>query len=544
MENCEGKIMINEFRHSGLMIDNSRNAVLKPEAVKKLITLLERMGFNTLMLYTEDTYEVNNQPYFGYLRGRYTKEEMKELDAFALEHGVELIPCIQTLAHLNAIMRWGYSSICDVNDILCVGEEKTYQLIDDMFVTLAECFSSKIVNIGMDEAEMIGRGKYLEKHGYRERVDIFLEHLRAVSEIAKKYDFTLCIWSDMFYRMTVGKYEGFDGNFNMEQSVIEKIPDNVKLIYWDYYSTDSAHYDRMIMNHHQIQKDIWFAGGVWTWPGFAPHNQYGIKASKPAIESCREHDVKDIFFTAWGDNGGECSCFAVLPTLFYNSCLCRGITDEQEIKRKFEEEFHIAFDAFMLLDLPGTPNDADGIIDADKYLLYNDCFLGIFDKTVRSGDADTYVECAKQLEPYTSHPQWGYLFESMKTLCDLLAIKTDIGVKTREAYQNGNLTELKLLLPLYEELLKRVDAFYAAYEKQWMLENKPHGFDVQDLRIGGARQRISHCMMRLKQYLNGEITNIPELEEILLDIEGGGREGGGHPLHYNNWATSATVNTI
>ena len=533
-----------DFRHYGIMIDNSRNAVMKPEAVKQMIDLLQKMGYNSLMLYTEDTYEVNNQPYFGYLRGRYSKEEMKELDVYGLEHGIELIPCIQTLAHLNAIMRWSYSAICDVNDILCVGEDKTYELIEDMFATLDECFTSKIVNIGMDEAEMIGRGKYLQKHGYRERVDIFMEHLNRVSEIAMKYNFTLCMWSDMFYRMTAGKYEGFEGEHEIDPSIIDKIPENVKLTYWDYYSVDLSHYGNMIQNHQKLQEDIWFAGGVWTWPGFAPHNTYGIKSSIPAIESCRKHGVKDVVFTAWGDNGGECSRFAVLPVLFYNACLGKGITDEKEIKQKFEEMFEIPFDDFMLLDLPGTPNDAEGIVDADKYLFYNDCFLGIFDKSVRPQDAESYALCSKRLEKHVGHPQWGWLFDSMKALCDVLAVKADIGLKTRRAYQAGDKVQLEKLVSVYDKMLACVDAFYTAYEKQWMIENKPHGFDVQDLRIGGMKQRVIHCKKRLEAYLKGNIASIPELEEILLDIEGGGTEGGGRPLHYNNWAASSTVNTI
>ncbi len=533
-----------DFKHYGIMIDCSRNAVMKPEAVKQMIDLLEKMGYNSLMLYTEDTYEVNNQPYFGYLRGRYSKEEMKELNAYGLEHGIELIPCIQTLAHLNAIMRWCYSAICDTNDILCVGEEKTYELIEDMFAALSECFTSRTVNIGMDEAEMIGLGKYLQKHGYRNRVDIFLEHLAKVSEIAKKYDFTLCMWSDMFYRLTVGKYEQCEGKHEMDEAIVKKIPDNVKLVYWDYYSTDASHYDDMIESHQILQKDIWFAGGVWTWPGFAPHNAYAMRASRPAVESCMKYGVKDIVFTAWGDNGGECSRFAVLPVLFYNACLGQGITDEIEIKKKFEDMFEIPFDDFMLLDLPGTPNDIDGIADAEKYLLYNDCFLGVLDKSVRPQDAESYAVCSKRLEKQVNHPRWGWLFETMKALCDVLAVKADIGLKTRQAYQAGDKDTLKELIAEYDKILCNVEAFYVAYERQWMKENKPHGFDVQDLRIGGVKQRAAHCKQRLEAYVNGELTSIPELEEILLDIEGGGVEGGGHPLHYNSWAYSSTVNTI
>ena len=35
------------------------------------------------MLYTEDTYEVDNEPYFGYMRGRYSADELRELDDYA-----------------------------------------------------------------------------------------------------------------------------------------------------------------------------------------------------------------------------------------------------------------------------------------------------------------------------------------------------------------------------------------------------------------------------------------------------------------------------
>ena len=70
------------------------------------IDLTSSIGYNTLMLYTEDTYEVSGEPYFGYMRGRYSREELRGLDAYAKTKNMELIPCIQTLAHLNALNRW------------------------------------------------------------------------------------------------------------------------------------------------------------------------------------------------------------------------------------------------------------------------------------------------------------------------------------------------------------------------------------------------------------------------------------------------------
>ena len=48
------------FRHFGTMIDCSRNAVMSVPSVKRWIDLTSDLGYNTLMLYTEDTYEVDS----------------------------------------------------------------------------------------------------------------------------------------------------------------------------------------------------------------------------------------------------------------------------------------------------------------------------------------------------------------------------------------------------------------------------------------------------------------------------------------------------
>lgn len=55
----------------------------------------------------------------------------------ALSKGMELIPCIQTLAHMNAIIRWpAYREHVDTDDILLAGDKAVYELIDKMFATI------------------------------------------------------------------------------------------------------------------------------------------------------------------------------------------------------------------------------------------------------------------------------------------------------------------------------------------------------------------------------------------------------------------------
>ncbi len=533
------------FEHFGLMIDNSRTAVMNVATVKRMIDIMEALGYNTLMLYTEDTYEVKGQPYFGHLRGRYKQEELKEIDAYAKAHGVELIPCIQTLAHMNCLMYWQeYSSIADCNDILCVGEEKVYQLIEDIFKTLSECFTSRTVNIGMDEAFMVGLGQYLQKHGYRNRTDVLCEHLERVTTIAKRYGFDVWMWSDMFFRLATGNYCE-DGE--VDKTVSDMIPDNVRLIYWDYYHTDEAHYDKWLQQHEELKEGTLFAGGLWTWTGFAPHNRYAIENCKAATKSCIRNGIRDVMYTIWGDNGAECSRFAVIPAMFYGACVAHGIEDEIEIKKKFKEHFGIEFDDYMLIDLPGTANDDDGCPDPDKYMLYCDCLMGKFDLNVKADDGAKYARVAEKMAPLTNHLEFGPTFASMKALCEVLEVKFTLGVRTREVYLSGDKERLREMLAEYDEVLLRIEHFYEAFRTQWLTENKPHGLDSHDTRIGGLIHRIKQCRRCVNEYVEGKLERIEELEEPVLDFLCRGEyiaEEDKHAFQFNGWGAYVTASII
>ena len=515
--------MEHTFKTFGTMLDCSRNAVMTAESVKRWIDLTAKLGCNTLHLYMEDTYEVDGQPYFGHLRGRYSKAELKQIDAYAAAHGMQVIPCIQTLAHVNALFHWPvYREIRDAADILLTGDERTYALVDGMFRTLRECLRTNIVNIGMDEADLLGLGKYLTLHGYRDRFSILMEHLRRVSEMAKKYGFELLMWGDMFFRLAGGDYFT---NFNQDpklgeipEEVRQLVPENIHLVYWDYFSRDRQSYERNIDAHNAIKSGSWFAGGLWTWAGFAPHNTFSIATMREAMKACHAKGVENVVMTMWGDNGAECSKIAVLPALFTVSQMAQDIDAVETIHANFEREFGIPFEAFRALDLIGTQNDsAEAIYNPEKYLLYCDPFMGQFDNRVKSGDAAGYADCAARLAVYADHAEYGYLFRSLRALCAFLSVKADLGIRTRAAYLSGDKKAAKALCTDYDSALERLDAFYAAYDQQWMHEYKPQGFDVVDLRIGGQRQRLLHCRDRLLAYAEGRLDRIEELEEPVLD---------------------------
>lgn len=521
------------MKRYGVMIDCSRNAVMKVSEVKRLIDYLERLGYNALELYTEDTYEIAGEPYFGYMRGRYTGEEIREMDAYARAHGVELIPCIQTLAHFTSVVRHSaYKDIVDVNDILLIDEPKTYALIDKMFATLAENFSSRFVNIGMDEAHLMGRGKYMDKHGYQDRFELFLRHLNKVREIAEKYGFETHMWSDMFFRFANGG-DPYGANVTIPPSVVEKIPENVTLAYWDYYHYEKSNYDDMLRSYKEIGRPVWFFGSAWTCCGFVPMWDKVIGTVKPAMQSAREYGLDTVFMSLWGDGGKECSYFSVIPLLYAAKQYADGNFDDEAIKAGFKREFGMDMDDFALL------SKVNGVSGRKEYVssmhLYNDCLLGLNDRFVEENGSVPYAEYTAQLQAAAKRVgEHGYIFDCIAALSHALELKYDFGVRLRKAYKAGKKRELTTFAEECVEIVKRVEAFYEKLKTLWYKENKPFGFEVQTARIGAVIQRMKDCKTRIDDYAFGRIDKIEELEETPLP----------HPEYDTQYLTLFSAGTL
>ncbi len=286
-------------------------------------------------------------------------------------------------------------------------------------------------------------------------------------------------------------------------------------VYWDYYSLDKAHYDKKMADYKAFAPDFWFAGGFWSWAGFAPHNYYAIGATKAAVESAKEYGTKNLFFTVWGDDGAETPLFSILPAMYYTSRLLDGETDDDKIRAGFYDLTGIAFDDFMLLDLPDTNFAGENIIDPEKYMLYNDPFMGKFDTTAVPGRSAVYASMAERLGKLSDNPDFGYMFSTLSALCSVLELKYDLGVRTKEAYTAGK--DLKELAGVYGEVIRRLRDFYEKLRAQWHRENKTFGFEVQTARIGGLIQRLTDCQNDMLMNRAYSSSSLSALETELLD---------------------------
>ena len=507
---------ISVVKDLGVMVDCSRNAVPKISTLKKFIRYISFMGYTFLGLYMEDTLKIDGEPYIGYQRGAYTTKDIQELDSYAERYGIELRPYVQTLAHLNQIVRYEeYQKMIDVDDILLVGSARTHAYLENLFATLDKAFHTRKINIGMDEAFMLGLGKYLTEHGYQNRLEIMNQHLQTVREIASKYNFELQMWSDMFFRLAAnGSY------YNLSQEQVQKIkvPKGVHLAYWDYYSTDVQHYAENLKLHKKLSPNISFVGGAWKWTGFIPHNRYSIHACKASIQACVEHHIDEITFAGWADDGAETSLFAILPTLFTNA---NEIYGNHMSESCFKVLTGIPINTFLVIDKV-NPCTKDGFThnNASKYFLYNDLLQGTFDSVAQP----LMIHEIQSVLPKISNisiekSELSYYFKTVQSLIEILELKLNLGNEIYHAYKHNDLQAFdKIVNQILPELIKRIETFYDAFKRQWHLENRNQGFEVQTIRLGGLKQRVIDVREQLLAYQKGEITKIDELEEQHLDF--------------------------
>lgn len=523
---CTETVWLDE---NGLMLDCSRNAVYKTEFVRKYLETMAFAGMNVLYLYLEDTYEVPEYPYFGLMRGRYSQEELKAIDSYAAFFGIEVVPCIQTLAHMRTFLRWPSSQyLRDTDNILLAEDEQTCDLIRAMLRSLRECFSTRRIHLGMDEAEGLGTGRYLLQHGYQDPIQILQRHLARVMEYCREFDFHPMIWSDMYFKLADKNATYYDLPEDYQWKEEEKAPDDLTLVYWDYYNHDEAVYRKMVRLHQSLASHLVFAGGGWIWNGLAPNYSKAMDTTRKAMHVLHDCGLRQAFCTLWSDNSSETpQLAALLSMLFFSEFGFHEDVDEDLLNRRLLFHTGVDLSAWMLLDqldaVPGTAPYNRRAANPSKQLFYQDPLLGLFDAQTQDLELDKWYQAlAEQMEkklpeiPETFLP----LFRYYHRLASLLSVKSTLGQKLTRAYLDGDRETIRNLSDqAIPACIEDSRAVLSLREQLWMDLMRPQGFEVVNIRMSGVTARLEAAKRRLDAWLQGTVDRLPELEDPRLPYD-------------------------
>ncbi|MEU4730677.1 beta-N-acetylhexosaminidase [Streptomyces sp. NPDC023588] len=173
------------FRYRGAMVDIARH-FFSVEQVKRYVDQLAQYKVNTLHVHLTDDQgwriAIDSWPRLaeyggagevgGGPGGHWTKEEYRDLVAYAGERYVDVVPEIDMPGHVNAALASYAELNCDGKapprytgvkvgfSSLCVGKERTYAFVDDVLGEIAALTPGRYLHIGGDEAHSTPAADY------------------------------------------------------------------------------------------------------------------------------------------------------------------------------------------------------------------------------------------------------------------------------------------------------------------------------------------------------------------------------------------------
>ncbi len=507
-----------EFKTIGLFLTVTP-AVIKPEKVKWTLRKMALMGMNFLQLYSENTYEIPDEPYFGYMFGPYSYDELKDIDDYAYELGIEVTLNIQTLGHLERVLHWpAYKDIRNTHNTLLVGEDATYEFIEKEIRAAMAPLRTKRINLGMDEAPEIVEGVYKQKHGRQEFMKVMKQHVERVVEITKKLGYEPMMFSDLYFDHAFGFY--YEKERDLPQEVLDHVVPGIQMYYWDYYSDDEAVYDHMFKLHRQMGSEPIFGGGIYTWFGPFPDHKKTIEASVPGLMSAKKNHIQEVIATNWAPTTNDVSTILYGAQLYAEFCYT-GEYNKEQLDRRYEECCQVAAKPFLDLekfdhlpgDLVGKEVRSSGSPKRAENLLYEDPMAPLFEKDFAhidlvsyfDGVYETYMSYAEQNQEYQETFQFAAQFGKV------LHKKCIWRLEAPKAVREKDRAKARELIEFAKELWEDIEQLRIAWRKLWCHYSKPYGFEMNDIRIGGVQARLRTAIDELLAFADGEIDDIEQL---------------------------------
>lgn len=223
------------------------------EYVKSFADFAVQNGYNALILYLENAVRTEDTHFFSY-EDTYSSEEIREIVDYAEGLGLDVIPALENLDHLEKFFCYpqlqGFSEIksksegrgftpFEYGSCGCISNPDLHKFMDKYIIDVCSLFNSKYVHAGLDEpfdlavcptckaaAKQIGKAQ------------LFLDHILHTHQLVTSMGKTMMMWDDFF------EYA----------DIVEELPRDIILCNWNYVFMDDQPQGHWI---NRIKKD-WF----------------------------------------------------------------------------------------------------------------------------------------------------------------------------------------------------------------------------------------------------------------------------------------------
>ena len=198
-------------------------AMMNRATISRILREVAADGYTHILWEIEDKVRLDSCPEIAH-RDALSKSEFKEILAEAEGLGLEPIPLLQTFAHAEYVLKGSHHKNlreqADFYDCYCVSNPETRRFLKTVVHEYLELFGSRVrwFHLGGDEAV---RFASCDTCKARSPIELYSEHLDAVSEEIREKGIRPGIWCDM---VLGNKYwRDFD-----------KFPNRYMIWHWDY----------------------------------------------------------------------------------------------------------------------------------------------------------------------------------------------------------------------------------------------------------------------------------------------------------------------
>lgn len=290
------------FPYRGLHLDVSRHFFDKEE-VKKLMNVMSYYKLNTLHLHLTDAggwrLQIDKYPKLtqegafrtqsdwrewwdngkdrqylkegteGAYGGYYTKDDIRDMLAYAAEKHITIIPEIEFPAHSDEVFV-AYPELCcagksHTSGDLCIGNPKTFEFMENVLTEVIELFPSEYIHIGGDEAgkntwKTCPKCQALMKKEKLANVDELQSYMiRKAEEFLNSKGRRLIGWDEILEgglapEATVMSWRGEAAGFKSARMGHDVIMTPGNYMYFDFYQADPRYQPVAIGGYTPIRK--------------------------------------------------------------------------------------------------------------------------------------------------------------------------------------------------------------------------------------------------------------------------------------------------
>jgi len=450
----------------GFSDDISRGQVSTPDHFKRIIRYLARYKMNVYMPYIEDLFQFKNYPAIGKNRGALSAKECIELQDYAAQYFVDIIPVFQTLGHYeNLLIQPEFMSLADFPGAasLDITSDDTYSFLEKCLDEIVPVFRSVYFHMGADESYDVGSGASRSdtlKHGI---AAVHAKHYNKVYQLLKKYDKKIIMYGDI-----VLEHPG----------ILKDLPRDIMILDWHYDIRE--HYESTGI-FDKSGHDFIVSPGNQNWSRIFPDLERARKNIHNIIDDGHAKGALGAITSSWGDFGG-----ANLRELNYYQIAYAAHNAWNKNKNNLEQFEQAFFRDFYGSDDPGFKKTYDTLSRYSEYYDLNYFFAHPFypltfdrDKLNRRSTELTraYGSLISELQELKVKATRNKKHLDIPEFCASLYHWTALLNQIQLELDNSHESSPELLMKQLSVLEKKLLEIKSTFKDLWLRYNKPDNLE-------------------------------------------------------------------